>query len=79
MTAYQRRLAPETRVKISRLDVLPSEDQISGSNLSQRHVSWPALWVFYPIILIGLSSMRNEDSKNTRQDRRSAQAALKSL
>jgi hypothetical protein len=79
MTAYQQRLAPETRVKISRLDVLPSEDQISGSNLSQRHVSWPALWVFYPIILIGLNSMRNEDSKNTRQDRRSAQAALESL
>jgi hypothetical protein len=78
MTAYQQRLAPETRVKISRLDVLPSEDQISGSNLSQRRVSWPALWVFYPIILIGLSSMRNEDSKNTRQ-RRSAQAALESF
>jgi len=35
MTAYQQRLAPETRVKISRLDVLPSEDRISGSNLSQ--------------------------------------------
>jgi hypothetical protein len=34
---------------------------------------------FYPIILIGLNCMRNEDSKNTHQDRRSAQAALKSL
>jgi hypothetical protein len=79
MTAYQQRLAPETRVKISRLDVLPSEGQISGSNLPQPRVSWPALWVFYPIILIGLSSMRNEDSKNTRQDRRSAQAAHESL
>jgi hypothetical protein len=66
-------------VKISRLDVLPSEDQISGSNLSQRRVSWPALWVFYPIISIDLSSMRNDDSKNMGQDRRSAQAALESL
>jgi hypothetical protein len=79
MTAYQQRLTPETRVKISRLDVLSSEGQISGSNPSQRRVSWPPLWVFYPIILIGLSSLRNEDSKNTRQDRRSAQAALESL
>ena len=78
MTAYQQRLAPETRVKISRLDVLPSDGQISGSNLPQPRVSWPALCVFYPIVLIGLSSMRNDDSKNMRQDRRSAQAALKS-
>jgi hypothetical protein len=45
MTAYQQRLAPETKVKICRLDV-PSEDQISGSNLPQPHVSWPALWGF---------------------------------
>jgi hypothetical protein len=34
MTAYQQQLAPETKVKICRLDV-PSEDQISGSNLLQ--------------------------------------------
>jgi hypothetical protein len=46
MTAYQQRLAPETKEKICRLDVLPSEDQISGSNLSQLRVSWLALWGF---------------------------------
>jgi len=45
MTAYQQRLAPETKVKICRLDV-PPEDQISGSNLPQPRVSWPALWGF---------------------------------
>jgi hypothetical protein len=33
MTAYQQRLAPETKVKIGQLDV-PSEDQISG-------IDWP--------------------------------------
>jgi hypothetical protein len=32
MTAYQQRLAPETRVKICGLDVLPPEDQPSGCN-----------------------------------------------
>ena len=46
MTAYQQRLAPETKVKICRLEVLPSEDQISGSNLPQLSVLWPALWGF---------------------------------
>jgi hypothetical protein len=46
MTAYQQRLAPETKVKICRLDVLPSEGQISDSNLSQPRVSWPTLWDF---------------------------------
>ena len=30
MTAYWQRLAPETKAKVCRLDVLPSEDQISG-------------------------------------------------
>jgi hypothetical protein len=45
MMAYQQRLAPETKVKICRLDVLPSEDQISRSNLPQRR-SWLALWGF---------------------------------
>ena len=45
MTAYQQRLAPETKVKICRLDV-PSDDQISGSNLPQPRVSWPVLWSF---------------------------------
>jgi len=45
MTAYQQRLAPETKVKICRFDV-PSEDQISGSNLPQPCVSWLALWDF---------------------------------
>ena len=45
MAAYQQRLAPETKVKICRLDV-PSEDQISGCNLPQPRVSWPTLWGF---------------------------------
>jgi hypothetical protein len=45
MAGYQQRLAPETKVKICRLDV-PSGDQISGSNLPQSCVSWPALWGF---------------------------------
>src|SRR6516164_3765837 len=45
MTAYQQRLAPETKVKICRLDV-PSYDKISGSNLPQPRVSWPVLWSF---------------------------------
>jgi hypothetical protein len=45
MAGYQQRLAPKTKVKICRLDV-PSEDQISGSNLPQPRVSWPALWGF---------------------------------
>jgi hypothetical protein len=43
MTAYQQRLAPETKIKI---DVLPSEDQINGSNLPELRISWPALWGF---------------------------------
>ena len=38
--------SPETKLKICRLDVLPSADQISGSNLPQPCVSWPALWGF---------------------------------
>jgi hypothetical protein len=46
MTAYQQRLAPETKVKICQLDVLPSEDQIGGSNRPQLRVSWLALWGF---------------------------------
>lgn len=36
MTAYQQRLSPETLAKIRGLDVLPSEYQISGSNLRSR-------------------------------------------
>jgi len=43
MTAYQQRLAPKTKIKI---DVLPSEDQINGSNLPELRISWPALWGF---------------------------------
>jgi hypothetical protein len=46
MTAYQQRLAPETKLKICQVNVLPSEDQISGSNLPQLCVSWLALWGF---------------------------------
>jgi hypothetical protein len=32
MTAYQQRLAPETKVKICRLDVLPSEKEVHASD-----------------------------------------------
>ena len=46
MTAYQQRLAPETKMKICRLDVLPSDDQTGGSNFSLPRVSWLALWGF---------------------------------
>jgi hypothetical protein len=46
MTAYQRRLAPETIIKICRLDVLPSDDQTGGSNFPLPLVSWLALWGF---------------------------------
>jgi hypothetical protein len=39
MTAYQERLAPETKVKIYQLDVSPWEDQINGSNAKSEAVS----------------------------------------
>jgi hypothetical protein len=43
VTAYQQRLAPETKEKILGLDVSLSEDQISGSNLTQSRVFERAL------------------------------------
>ena len=46
MTAYQRRLAPETIIKICRLDVLPSDDLSGRSNFPLPRVSWFALWRF---------------------------------
>jgi hypothetical protein len=42
MTAYQQRLAPDTKVKICGLDFLPSEDWPSGSNLLPPLTSRPA-------------------------------------
>jgi hypothetical protein len=52
MTAYQLRLAPETRVKICQLDVFPWEDQINGSNAPQPPILQRGLWGFWlsPII-----------------------------
>jgi len=46
MAAYKGRLGAETKVKISRLDVLPSGDQINDSNLPRLRVSWLTLWGF---------------------------------